>query len=520
MNWLSAAYRLFSVMDALYLAGNFLYRRSLRYTMATAVVSLLGYLGNFIPGVQTYDMRVALFMPLCVGSGMLLGGLILKLLPTLFKSRLLNVAQAADLDLMENYRKWNQEQHLEALWERVYRFEWELGTALVRTRSHPAECPPELCSDEGLPEDLQERGRIKFLRWARFALARPQPEPRQRYYLGIDLRFLEDWYNGGYFDPNDVKLNEQQAAAIALEAVRDLAGYSILDSLLDLPMKLSAKIWFRLITRAIAMRVGESVICLNRTFHTDYFNAQALLWPEESEEAWVVALGKEARVGLLRERYRILSRVFGNPEEGRRMLDHFLVPLFWGATDLRARFDPEYLDGSLGYDVWGDLKWAGFGQFRPMRFVRLMQRAARDKRHLVACLESQAFSSLSPHPLSAEGREAFRALRIAVHVNWQGVRNKLRRWTASPKPRPQLNRELLEIFRQAIECRARFTDYLVAMRVHHELCRLHRLTYQQLLQELFESCHEVSAMTGAIAAQIPTVEKQACESGIHVETPS
>ncbi len=493
MNWLSAACRLFSVMDALYLAGNFLYRRSLRYTLATALVSLLGYLGNFIPGVRTYDAQVAIIMPLCVGGSMLTGGLLLMLLPSLFKSRLLNVAQAADLDLMENYRKWNQDQHLEALWDRVYRFEWELGTALVHLRSHPKECPPELCSDEGLPDDPMERGRIKFLRWGQCALARPQPEPRQRYYLGIDLRFLEDWYNGGYFDPNDVKLYEQQSAAPALERVRELAGYQLWDVLKDLPMKISSRIWFRLITRAVAMRVGEAVICLNRTFHTDYFNAQALLWPEEVDEPWVAEMGSNAREALLRERARLLGRVFGSLEEGQRMLDHFLIPLFWAATDLRARFDPEYVDGSLGYDVWSDLKWAGFGSFRPMRFVRLMQRAARDKRRLLDCLESGAFSNIDPNPVTEEGREAFRAIRIAVHVNWQGLRDKLARWHRAGKRRARYHEALLAVFKQAISCRSQFTSYLVALRTHHELCRLHRVTYEQLLQDLFKTCAEVAS---------------------------
>ena len=156
MNWLRVAYRLFNFLDALYLAGNFLYRRSLRYTFATAFVSLLGYLGNLVPGVTTYDARVAVLMPLCVGTTMLAGGLLLKLIPILFKSRLLNVAQAADLDLMENYRKWNHELHLQSLWDRVYQYEWRLGSHLSRTRPHAAECPPELCSDDGLPDDLRD----------------------------------------------------------------------------------------------------------------------------------------------------------------------------------------------------------------------------------------------------------------------------------------------------------------------------------------------------------------------------
>lgn len=492
MNWLSAAYRLFSITDALYLAGNFLYRRSLRYTLATAFVSLLGYLGNLIPGVQTYNARVALLMPLCVGGSMLIIGLILRFLPVLFRSRLLNIAQAADLDLMENYRKWNQDQHLEALWQHVYRFEWHLGTALVQTRTHHAECPQELCCSEGLPDDPEERGRIKFLRWGRFALARPQPEPRQRYYLGIDLRFLEDWYNGGYFDPNDLKLHEQQVAAIPLEAVRELAGYNFWAALPLLSHRISGKIWFRLITRAVAMRIGESVVLLNRMFRTDYFNAQALLWPEEPDEPWVAALGQNARETLLQHRHRLLARVFHTLEEGLTMLDHFLVPLFLTATDLRARFDPEYLDGSLGYDLWSDLKWLGLSQYRPLVLVRLMQRAARQRAFLQQVLEARIFTDLSPHPLESDGQEAFRALRIAMHINWQKLPEKLGRWSRATRKRAALEEEIAKLLQQAITCRERFTSLLVALRVHHELCRLHRTTYRQLLEDLFATCGHIA----------------------------
>jgi len=490
MNWLRTAYRLFNFLDALYLAGNFLYRRSLRYTLATAFVSLLGYLGNLVPGVKTYDARVALIMPLCVGTMMLTGGLLLKLIPAIFKSRLLNVAQAADLDLMENYRKWHQEIHLQSLWERVFRYEWQLGSHLSRTRPHPVECPPELCSDEGLPEDLLERGKIKFLRWALFALARPQPEPRQRYHLGIDLRFLEDWYNGGYFDPNDIKLDEQQAAAVPLMIVRSFVRYSVWDTLSDLPLRLFSKLWFRLITRAIALRIGESVIKLNREFNTDYFNAQALLWPEECDEPWVSALGPHAREALLGERTRILRCVFGNPEEGIRMLDRFLVPLFLFATDLRARFDPEYLDGSLGYDLWSDLKWVGFPSFKRMHFMKLIKRVGRESRLIREVLSSPKMNDLSPHPLVDNNQEAYRAIRIAVFVNWGQTRNLLRKWNRKAHPQSRVVQSLRDKLQEVIDCRERFSTYLVACRVHHELTRLHRVSYHQLLTDLFATCKD------------------------------
>lgn len=517
MGLLRSACRLVNVLDAIYIAGNYLYRRSLRYTVATAFISFLGYLGNLLPGVTTYNARVALFMPLCVGLAMLTSGLFLKMVTLAFKSRLLTVAQAADLDLMENYRKWNQEQHLAALWDHVFRFEWQLATHLSRARAHSEECPPELCSDEGMPEEPQERGRIKFLRWARFGLARPQPEPRQRYYLGIDLRFLEDWYNGGYFDPSDTKLDEQQSGSVPIERVKDLIGYSLWDSLVDFPHKTLARIWFRLISRAVAMRVAEAVLSLNHYYHTDFFNAQALLWPEVADDLWVASLGHNARTELLRRRGLILQNVFGDLAEGKHMLDHFLVPLFVSATYLRARFDPEYLDGSLGYDVWSDLKWAGFPSFRRIRLIRLMQKAGHERR-LLEKLLPEIDADLSPHPLEENGGEAYRTIRIATFINWQGLGRLLRKWERSRRRKDQLRQRLQETLQKAINLREQFTTYLVAMRVHHELTRLHRETYHQLLCDLFRTCQEIDTQNGeqqSSGPESPQSSRQVLESGLN-----
>jgi hypothetical protein len=97
---------------------------------------------------------------------------------------------------MEDYRKWREGEHLEILWERVFRYEWAVGSAASRVREHPAEAPPEVCLLDSGQGGAQEQGRQQFLARARFALARPQPQPRQRYHLGVDLRFLEDWRNG------------------------------------------------------------------------------------------------------------------------------------------------------------------------------------------------------------------------------------------------------------------------------------------------------------------------------------
>jgi len=61
-----------------------------------------------------------------IGSAALILGLTLKFVPNLLALRLLTLAQAADLNLMEDYRKSQALAHIDALWDRVYRYEASL----------------------------------------------------------------------------------------------------------------------------------------------------------------------------------------------------------------------------------------------------------------------------------------------------------------------------------------------------------------------------------------------------------
>lgn len=478
-------YRLISFLDALYFLGDFLYRRSLRYSTATAAVCLLGYLGNFLPGVETYPARVAIALPLLVGSTTLLSGLALKNIPNLFFTRLSNVAQAADLDLMEDYRKSEQDQHLTALWERVYQFEWAVGSELTRIHPHPVECPPHVASDTNLPDGLAARGRAQFLRRAHFALERHQSQPRQRYHLGLDLRFLEDWRNGAYFDRNDVKLIEQFEAAATLLAVKREAGHGRAAHLCGLPRRLSQKFWATMINRAIAVQVGEALTYLNRKHNTDHFNAQALLWPDEENQPWLTQF-PDARKDLLQRRRLLLFRVFGRDlPDARRMLQRMVLPCFLAATRLRAQFDPEYFDGSLGYTPLADLEPAPLPSSLLRRYRRWTEQTGADYPVMVELLRATRPSLLAP-----EQAEALRAVRIAMHVNRGGLWRLVRRFAEQPSLRDRTIAQATPIIDTAVREKARYSRLLVGLRVHHELTRLHHAGYLGLFEALYHSCEE------------------------------
>jgi len=464
--------RLISVRDVLCYAGSQLYKRSLRYTLLTAAVSLLGYLGNFLPGVDTYNAKVAITLPLAVGSSMLLGGFLLKTIPALLASRAVNVAEAQDLDLMEDYRKWREPEHLAILWERVFRHEWAVGSAASRVREHPAEAPPEVCLLNSGPEDSRQQ----FLARARFALARPQPQPRQRYHLGIDLRFLEDWRNGAYFDRQDVKLVEQFAGSAALEAIKREAGRGRLEALKDLSLKWYQKFWFTMITRAVAIHVGDTITALNRRYETDCFNAQVLLWPEEVEEPWVKEFPRAAEE-IRRKRRQILASVLGEDAAvARRVLRRMLWPSCWLAAKLRAAYDPQYVDGTLGSDLVKDLEEIEIAPTAMVPYRQLAAEVAAEQTALSAWL-----SQFRPELARPEHAEALRAARIAVHVR----RDRLRRYLTADLHDRRAGEEFIEnvvdVVDRAVRARERFSARLVALRMHHELTRLHYQEYMRLV---------------------------------------
>ena len=474
--------RLITFTDFLYYAGDLLSKKSLRYTGFTAMVSLVGYVGGLLPGVETYSARVALALPIVVGTITFAGGMALKSIPMLLAARAMGVAEAQDLDLMEDYRKSRQDEHLEWLWQRVFRFEWALGTAASRIHPHPEEAPPEICAAQAAPGDSGQEPRRQFLARARIALARPQPQPRQRYYLGIDLRFFEDWRNGGYFDRNDNKLVEQFDSSAAIDAVKSEVGYGRWDALCDLPGRLYQRLWFFLITRAVGVQVGEAIVWLNRQYNTDYFNAQTLLWPGEDREPWV---GQFHRAGedLREKRHELLNRIFGQTDDSARgILQRMLLPSFWRAAKLRARYDPEYLDASLGFDLASDLEHLGFPDRRIEPYRVLARDVTAEKEALLPWLRR-----FRPELLTEGEGEALRAVRIAVHVGRERLRRALSGDEHEPAARERFSAGVLPVVDQAVRARARYSSRLTALRVHHELARLHCEEYWDLLAALRNS---------------------------------
>ena len=465
--------RLVAPMDVLYQVGNLIYRRSLRYTVLTAGIGAIGVLAGSLslPGLT---LRQAILLPLLVGGTTLVGGYVLRLVPRMISTRLLTVAQACGLNLMEDYRKCAAEAHLEALWERVFRHECDLRLAAGLPAM--AAAAGEACPDETPPS-----ARKQFMARARGALSSHLPQTRQMYQTALDLRYLEDWRDGACLDRSDTKLVEQFEGSTTLTAVRREVGMVGLAAMAPffLP-RLAQRLWFFFIMRSVAIDVGLAIRHLNRRYDTDAFNSQAVLWPGEEDQAWLARFPR-ARGAVLDHRRRLVRGTFGpDVDTACAVIDHIAYCPLLLATELRMRYDVEYCTGqALGCNVVTDLKGARARHQDIRSAERFARLAARDAEACDRIIAAHRGELLGP-----DRAAALRAARIALHVGRGRLRRKLGgaiREEVSPEV---FARHVAPLVDAAAADAERYSHRLVAVRMHHELTRLARKDYRRLIKAL------------------------------------
>jgi hypothetical protein len=249
-----------------------------------------------------------------------------------------------------------------------------------------------------------------------------------------------------------------------------------------MPTRFAQRVWLSLVTRAVAIHVANAVDSLNRRHHTDVFNAQVLVWPDEENADWLTRF-PGAREEVLERRRRLMLNVFGaDRAAARNMLDRMFMPNFELATKLRARFDPEYCAGGLRYDVTSDLVEAELLRDRRLK-RRMAQFVARSKTalHAFDSFLAKAHASL----LEPECAEQLRSVRIAFHADREGLKGRFLvaiQRSASNTVLRQIADELVAIATQETEC---YSRRLVSLRQHHELTRLERLGYYRLVDALW-----------------------------------
>ncbi len=483
--------RLIAPLDVVYQVGNLIYRRSLRYTLLTVGISILGLTTNLI-GLGGFTVKQAVVLPLLMGALTLGMGLALKLIPSIISSRLLTVAQASGMNLMEDYRKSQVDEHLVRLWDRVFSHECLLR--LRAGRSVYAGCKRQ--HDEPL-ERTMRRAREQFLQRAGDALAQPLPQTRQMQMIGIDLRFLEDWRDGAYLDCSDEKLMEQFAGGRALLDAQQACGMrSVGARIRSAPGRVAQQFWFGFITRSLATRVAGAVRKLNSEYDSDWFNAQVLLWPGEEDQPWLEEF-EDGREQVLAERRKVIRAVFGPDEQSaRRMLSHMLRGSLQRATELRLRYDPEFCLGELASDPLADL--ARFDrELQPppwaMRWVERMTRLHGEFMEFI----------LARRPGLGEDHSAaeLRAVRVAFHLDRDGLRSDFESAHAANRNPGQIAEILQSRIDQAFASVESTGRSLVSVRMHHELNRLCAEGYSDLVLALGygESAKNIEARVANIA---------------------
>jgi len=436
-----------------------IYRRSLRYTLFVVGISILGVLASSfsLPGLS---IRQAIALPLIVGGLALVIGSALKIIPGLISSRLQMVAQASDLNLMEDYRKTQGPVHLEAIWQRVFQYESILG-------------------DVAADDEAQKLAKSDFLARAEEALASHLPQIRQMHLIGLDLRYLEDWRDGAYLDCSDTKLAEQFEGNSTLTAVRREVGLWGTVGMRNFTIrKISRGLWFRFISRMVAMEIGGAVEQLNRLYKTDLFNSQVLLWPGEAESPWL-SVFEGAHDEVLRRRRKAIRNVFGpDIETAGEAIDRMLYTDFALATELRMRYDVEYCTGALGYDALDDLR-TGCREPRDLRRAeRTGHKAGKGRIALKRFLATHRAELLEP-----KNTGSLRSVKIAFHINKDNLKRKIIDHTIRRRVSGLID-EILAIIDTAAGDERIFTRRLVAVRMHHEMTRLARAGYYQLVQTL------------------------------------
>lgn len=465
--------RLVAPMDVLYQVGNMIYRRSLRYTLLTAGIGVIGFLAHSLnlPGLT---IGQAVLLPLIVGGTALVGGFVMKLVPRMISTRLLTVAQACGLNLMEDYRKQAADEHLDALWERLFAHECSLRVAVGLPAMGGA-------GDEARRDETPASARERFIARARQALDSHLPQIREMHQGGLDLRFFEDWRDGACLDRSDTKLVEQFEGNSTLAAVRrevKLVGMAAMGRFWL--GQLAQKLWFFVIMRSVAVEVGLAIQRLNRQYDTDSFNAQAILWPGEEDQPWLAQFDG-SRQAVLDLRRQLIRGVFGPDfDTASAVIDHMLYCPGLLASELRMRYDPEYCTPSaLGCDVVSDLKAIGAKAVHVRSAEQFARRAAID---IEAC--DRIIAAHRPDLLGPTQAFSLRAVRIAMHVGRKGLRRKLG-GAIGPEVSPeQFNRHVAPLVDAAAADPCRYAHRLVAVRMHHELTRLARKEYRGLIEAL------------------------------------
>ena len=488
--------RLVALPDIAPYLGDIILRRSLRITIFVAFASLLGWSANLL-GMDGPSLKQAATMTFYISLGSTGVGLLLKFSPVFIK-KARNIAEASQINLMEDLKKAHANEHLNILWDRVYSHE----AAQV---SSPQKIEKELCiishytrALDSARKTLQEEFssdiltlfpnlhhpelRLKnpltkegFRRTARHLVSRPLPQARSYELTGLRLGDYANYLDGAPFHLTDSKLIEDgEHNQVIFTIKQDLYrlrffplicwGHSFRERYIRLPQK----IWFPLCMRAISSRLGSSISELNHRFQTHSFDAQHFLWPGTENQSWILKL-EGAQEALLNKRKEVIHSIFSlDFSRAQVILDRMHMPGFEIATELRRKYDPDYCAGRLPQTLKSDLSSMGCSE----HYIR-WQLSLNDKRY--AKLAGFETFIQEKYPTVAQSPKFRRAASIAFLCKKQSLHRYQREHAKG-----RLENTLNTLHRKE----ALYSSSLISLRVHQSLCMISRNDYLALLKEL------------------------------------
>lgn len=508
-------WRLISPQDLLSRAGTVMMRKSPKATIWTAGITSSGYLSSYL-GLPGFTGLQAIAAPFIVGGGMLGIGAGIKYIPRTISKKLATIAEANDLNLMEDYRKSQVIEHLNVLWDKVFWYEsdtrythdqrlverdriiadkkylrekisgWDkdvLQSLGAGSEKDFDDIVTAIMTEKPLSDKI-EMSREGYIISSIYALRHALPQSSQAKQIGFCLNLYEDACDGAYFDESDVKLFEQYIGNTALTNIKSEVGFGRLDATRQIARKASWRFWFYLITRKIATGVGKAVRDLNECYGTNMFNSQVLLWPGEENAEWMDDF-QEAKEKVLELRKSIIRGALGdNYENAAITLDRMLLPCFEFATDLRLRYDPEYCDGSLDYvsedqgttiknNIIGDLQTFGYRRKDIDRVRKYVTNAKKDISSLMDYLDTKGYKRI------LNDRLALRAVKTMFHANKSRTRKMFQNSNAAAH-QAIIDSEIKDAAAQKEIYSARLTS----LRLYHELTILQIAGYKDLAKEL------------------------------------
>jgi len=289
---------LVTIPDLLAKLGFWLYRGTMKRTVGVGI-ALMSVM--FVGTHEAIDSSLTFKQAVSATSIILLisfvGGLMLMGISGSFARSQLTAGEAKGSNMLEEMKKQRAVAHRDRLWDQVFKYEQDLVDA--REQIHELKlihdnqpglnqlCHPNTKWALGLQRIrelravMRELGRTRegwdltFDYACQVPCARTVLKDRLRY----DLTKLKDWYDGAPFHHTDTKLPEQFAAAENLQAAKREVGLDWWFLFWHTRKRMLQAMWFKMISRAIQLRVSQACQQLDRKYEPYHFAPDQFLWP-------------------------------------------------------------------------------------------------------------------------------------------------------------------------------------------------------------------------------------------------